>query len=77
MSAAKLSKTQQELLDAMKAGVVVHYTPYMGTWNPNEYYFRADNHKKVTAAAKGLIDKGLAQKVGQYHKVKLELKVAA
>ena len=52
----KLSKTQQELFDAMKAGVVVHYMPYMGTFNPTAYYFRNDTNKRCTAAAKALLD---------------------
>lgn len=57
----KLSKTQQELLDAMKSGVEVIYMPYMGRFNPQDYYFRADNHKRCTAAAKKLKALGLVE----------------
>lgn len=62
MSAVKLSKTQQELLDALKAGVVVSYMPYMGSFNPRAYYYRSDTHKSVTAAACALVTKGLAER---------------
>ena len=66
-----LPKSQQELLDAMQTGVVIHYSPYMGSWNPKAYYWRADNFKRVTAAALALIEKGRAAKVGKYNDVKL------
>jgi hypothetical protein len=69
----KLSKTQQELYDAMKAGVIVHYMPYMGRFNPTEYYFRSDNSKRVTSAANALKEKGLAETVGKYNDKKLVL----
>lgn len=78
MSDAKpLSKSQQELLDALKAGIVVRYSPYMGRFSPTAYYYRNDNFKRVTAAANALIEKGYAQKVGKYQGVKLELKEPA
>ena len=57
----KLSKTQQELLDAMRAGKVVHYMRYMGRFNPVPYYFLSGSMKKCTAAAETLIKKGLAE----------------
>lgn len=57
----KLSKTQQELLDAMKGGVTVEYMPYAGSFNPRAYYYRSDNRKKCTAAAEALRDKGLVE----------------
>jgi hypothetical protein len=62
-----LSKTQSELLDAMKAGVTVHFMPYMGRFNPNAHYFRQDNYKRCTAAAEALIAKGYAKRVGVYN----------
>lgn len=58
----KLSKTQQELYDALKAGVILHYMPYAGRFNPNPYYFRHDNMKLCTAAAKALLERDLAEK---------------
>lgn len=61
----KLSKTQQELLDAMKSGVRVIYMRYMGTFNPKAYYFRADNNKRVTAAATALLEKGYAVRINK------------
>jgi hypothetical protein len=76
MSAAKekpLAKSQQDLLDAMKAGIVIHYSPSMGRFQPYSYFFRNDNLKKVTAAAQGLIDKKLARKAGVYRNQVLEL----
>ncbi len=57
----KLPKTQQELLDAMQSGVVVHYMPYMGRFRPNAYYYRRDTHKRCTAAAEALLEKGLVE----------------
>ncbi len=57
----KLSKTQQELLDALRSGVILHYIPYAGRFNPNAYYFRSDNMKRCTAAAEALIAKGFAE----------------
>ena len=57
----KLPKTQQELLDAMQAGVICHYMPYMGRLRPNPYYFRNDNMKRCTAAAGALLEKGLVE----------------
>ena len=60
----KLSKTQQELLDAMRSGVVVHHMPYAGRFNPTAYYFRNDNMKRCTAAAEALLNKGFAEKYG-------------
>ncbi len=57
----KLTKPQQELLDAMKAGVEIHYMPYRGSFNPTAYYYRSDTRRTVTAAAKALIDLNLAK----------------
>lgn len=73
MADRKLSKTQQELYDAMKAGVVIHYMPYAGRFNPTAYYFRNDTMKRCTAAANGLIDRKLAKQVGGFSKEKLVL----
>ncbi|MBI5255390.1 MAG: hypothetical protein HY855_02745 [Burkholderiales bacterium] len=56
-----LPKTQAALLEALRKGVTLHYMPYMGTFNPAAYYFRDDNHQRVTAAATALLSKGLAE----------------
>lgn len=60
--AVKLSKTQQELYDALNSGVICYFMPYRGRFNPNAYYFRKDNHKRCTAAAQALLEKGLAER---------------
>jgi hypothetical protein len=70
----KLSKTQQELYDAMKSGVVVHYMPYAGRFNQTAYYFRTDTMKRCTAAAEALREKGLAQQTGGWRDETLTLK---
>jgi hypothetical protein len=57
----QLSKTQAELLEAMKSGVVCHYMPYAGRFNPTDYYFRDDTMRRCTAAAKALYEKGLVE----------------
>lgn len=62
MSTRPLTTTQAELLEALKSGVKVHYMAYMGSLNPQAYYFRADNYKRCTAAAKALLKRGLAEK---------------
>jgi hypothetical protein len=68
-----LSKTQSELLEAMKAGVIIHFMPYMGRFNPHSYYFRQDTHDRCTSAAEALIAKGFAELVGGYNKEQLVL----
>ena len=55
----KLSKTQSELLEAMRGGVKCRYMPYMGNYNPSSYYFRSDTMKRCTATAEALLKKGL------------------
>lgn len=73
----KLSKTQQNLYDAMKHGVICHYMEYMGRFRPRPYYFRTDTHKHCTAAANALVKKGLVEKYNQYRysgKHKLRIK---
>jgi hypothetical protein len=62
-SVAKLPKTQQELYDAMLKGVKCRYMPYLGSFNPNPYYFRSDTMKHCTAAAKALLAKGLLKEI--------------
>lgn len=62
MSAKSLSKTQQELYDAMKGGVILYFMPYMGRFNPCSYYFRNDTLKHCTAAARALLERGLVEK---------------
>lgn len=61
----KLSKTQSELLEAMKGGVVCHYMPYRGWFRPQDYYFRSDTGRRCTAAARSLCDKGLVKVVNK------------
>jgi len=58
----RLSKTQTELLEAMKTGVICWYMPYMGRLNPTAYYYRSDTMKRCTAAARALLKKGLVEK---------------
>jgi hypothetical protein len=58
----KLTKPQQSLLDAIKAGVRVSFAPYAGLFNLKEYYYRWDTNAKCTAAATVLLDKGLVEK---------------
>lgn len=61
----KLSKTQAELLEAMRGGVRCRYMPYMGNYNPSSYYFRSDTMKRCTAAANALLKKGLVTMVNK------------
>ena len=65
----KLSPTQQELLDAMRRGVVVHY---MG--GIDAYYFRSDTMKRCTSTALALHVKGMAVHVGSLFRRKLVAK---
>lgn len=58
----KLTKPQQELLDAITAGVEVHFYPYAGSWNPQEYYRRWDTQAKCTVPARALLVFGLVEK---------------
>jgi len=60
---AKLSKNQQDLLDAMKNGEAILFVPYMGRFNPTDYYYRSSDGVRVTAAAKALIQKGYAANI--------------
>lgn len=53
----KLSKTQQELYDAMKRGVVCHFMSGL-----NCYYFRCDSMKRCTTTARALLKTGLIEK---------------
>ncbi len=69
----ELTGTQKDLLLAMQAGVVVGFAPYTGRFNPNAYYWRWDNYKKCSQAARRLIDRGLAKQEGGYSKEKLVL----
>jgi len=74
----KLPKTEQELYDAMKAGAVVYYMPYMGRFRPNAYYFRSDNHKRCTAVVKKLLSKDLVERYEQApfsgdHKIRIKV----
>jgi hypothetical protein len=63
MRAIKLTEKQQDLLGAMRNGVVCHYMRYMGRFNPNPYYFRNDTHARCTKQAERLLELGLVQKV--------------
>jgi hypothetical protein len=55
----KLTKNQQELLDAMKAGAICHYMRYAGRFNPTAYYFRSDTMMRCTKTAEALLARGL------------------
>lgn len=67
----KLTAKQQELLDAMKAGMEVMYHPYMGRFNPQAYYSAwtpsgysgPQVRGRCTVAAKGLLKAGLVKKI--------------
>lgn len=58
-----LTKPQSELLEAMKAGVVVHYMRYMGRYCPVPYYFRSDTNGRCTKQAEALLKRGLVTRV--------------
>ena len=58
----KLSKTQQDVVDALNSGVRIIYMRYMGTFNPSSYYYREDTYKRVTSAVKRLLDLGVVEK---------------
>lgn len=72
----KLSRTQQELLDAMKEGVTCFYMPYIGRFG-GAYYFRSDNHARCTSAANALFRMGLVeefnkQKYNSAHELRIK-----
>lgn|GEM_PF-5118643 len=67
----KLSRTQQDLLDAMKAGVVVH--SMRGNSRNSAYFFSNDTRRPCTAAAFALRDKGLARIDGEWNSARLVL----
>jgi len=56
----KLSKTQQELLDAIKSNTQVFFMA-----GRNAYAFRGDTHKSCTKTVTILLEKGLVKKVGE------------
>lgn len=60
-SVDRLSRTQQDLFEAMKSGVYCKYMPYQGRFNPTAYYYRSDTMKRCTAAAEALLKKGLVE----------------
>lgn len=55
----KLPKAQQELLDAITSGVMVHYMSFKGYFSHATYYYREDTGKHVTKEAVALINKNL------------------
>lgn len=59
----KLSKTQQELLDSMMAGVRVISCHDMGYPGETSYYIRSDTNTLCTSAANALIKKELVDKI--------------
>jgi hypothetical protein len=59
----KLSRYQRELLEAMHAGVRVHYIHHETLMNATAYYFRSDTMKRCTRAAKALLAWGVVEKV--------------
>ena len=60
--ADKLTPKQQELLEAMRSGVEVHYLRGV-----EAYYFRSDTMRRCSSQARGLYDKGYATITGSYH----------
>jgi hypothetical protein len=58
---SELSKTQAELLEAMKNGVACWFMPYMGSFRPTAYYYRDDTGRRCTAPARALLEKGLVE----------------
>lgn len=76
MSKGKLSAKSAELLEAMRKGVVCHYMPCAGWFNPTAYYFRTDNRDRCTAQVKALLERGLIEKYDQGmrgHKVRAKV----
>lgn len=71
---AALTERQAALLEALKAGVKVHYMGYMGRFNPNAYYYREDTHERVTAQANALIKRKLARLTDGYQHRQLVLR---
>lgn len=59
----KLSRYQRELLDAMHAGVRVHYIRRKTMLNATAYYFRSDTMKRCTRAALALLAWGVVEKI--------------
>lgn len=72
----KLSKTQQELYEAMQAGTICYFIPYAGRFNRSAYYFRDGTHARCTAAARALLERGLIErfdeKFGDGHKLRIK-----
>lgn len=70
----KLTSRQESLILAMQERRIrVHYMPYMGRFNQNDYYFRSDTMEHVTQAAERLKTLGLAVMEGRYSHEKLVL----
>lgn len=63
MTMKPLSRTQQELLDALRSGVVVHRAD-----DQRPQFMRMDNQRGCSGEAKALIRHGLAR-VENYHLV--------
>ena len=62
MNKTPLTKPQQELLDALRAGLFCHYMKYMGRFNASPYYFLSGTTKRCTAQVEVLLKRGLAEK---------------
>jgi hypothetical protein len=60
--AKKLTPAADDLLRAMRAGVIVHFMEYMGG-STRAYYFRNDTMKPCTKQAEALVSRGLAKHV--------------
>lgn len=54
----KLTKNEQEVLTYLINGGKCHYMRSIGNFQPNAYWYRADNHKKCTRQIEGLAKKG-------------------
>lgn len=57
-----LTAMQLELLNAIRQGVEVTFTPFMGRLNPEAFYRRRDTSARCTATAKQLLGKGLVER---------------
>lgn len=56
----KLSPLQQNLYDAMRQGVRVHWMPYQGRFG-GAYYFRSDTMKHCTKQVEALLKRKLVE----------------
>jgi len=54
----KISPTQLEVLKELsKEGVILHYMRYIGSFNPNSYWFISDSMKRVRCSTADVLIK--------------------